>query len=634
MDISEENKSTFSAKAFYDAKEQKLLVKLIKSIKFDNKSNQHLCLVVDISGSMETTDNNNISRIQIVVFVLKIIISMLPNNYHLTIITFNNNTNILFENLQLTEDGKENAKKHIMNLEGENGTMMLNAISCAHKIMNKYKHFNIILLTDGVPSEDNTIEGYKNIEKQGNLHTIGFGSSIDSSIIVELANIGKGIFRYVSDTSMVASNIINFVCYILTSHKNYEITIETKEKNYNFTTPKLQIDDEYEYNLIYDIQDEPINLFVDNIKIPIHYQDISDFSKFYYRLVNILKNFTENFFLIYIFEENITKLYDDFATSQDYDIQRMLQDISYKDKQGELYLASDNLRTWGKHYCYSYYYSLINMIPLSNLNTGDGSEKDVGLETFALTKYIEYRNWGYGIFKDLFKELPQPQPIVSRYYSSNNYSSNPYSSPSSSSYDYYNGSRGCIGENTYIKMPWGARKVSDLKKGDEVYSISLDGRRIISTISCILKINITNPIEVCDLKLDNDKLIITPNHPVANMGCIENDIIRPCNELNWKHPKELVKQRLIKPDELSSVYNISLDSGTGVFVGDYFVCTMAHNILDNQIVSHEFFGTNQVLKSLKRDFPNDFEKGFIETNYDELKCERDENGWVIDIKVK
>jgi hypothetical protein len=52
---------------------------------------------------------------------------------------------------------------------------------------------------------------------------------------------------------------------------------------------------------------------------------------------------------------------------------------------------------------------------------------------------------------------------------------------------------------------------------------------------------------------------------------------------------------------LTAYYNLVLESGHTVRIGNYDVCTLGHGFTDNYAIRHPYFGTHAVLDDLARE---------------------------------
>ena len=86
---------------------------------------------------------------------------------------------------------------------------------------------HILLLTDGEPTlsliPPNGIQGAlrsglaSTHENRVSISSFGFGYSLDSDLLVQVSEVGKGIFGYIPDCSMVATVFINYSSHVLSN---------------------------------------------------------------------------------------------------------------------------------------------------------------------------------------------------------------------------------------------------------------------------------------------------------------------------------------------------------------------------------------------------------------------------------
>ena len=86
----------------------------------------------------------------------------------------------------------------------------------------------------------------------------------------------------------------------------------------------------------------------------------------------------------------------------------------------------------------------------------------------------------------------------------------------------------------------------------------------------------------------------TPNHPVKDKE-------------NWVHPKTL-KEPLMK--NCDCVFSFLLKNRSTIIINDLESATLAHNLSDNDVIEHSYFGTEKVVEDLKQ--LNGWDEGLIE----------------------
>ena len=151
---------------------------------------------------------------------------------------------------------------------------------------------------------------------------------------------------------------------------------------------------------------------------------------------------------------------------------------------------------------------------------------------------------------------------------------------------------GCFHPSSQVLMAGNHFKsIYNIVKGDKI----LDSKGNITSVLCLIKINCKN--NLCSM-VNIDDLIITPYHPIK----INN---------KWIFPKDINYPTEYK---CNNVYNLVLDNNHTIVINNYISCTLGHNITENEVITHEYFGTEKVINDLKQ--ITGFDKGYIELNMD------------------
>lgn len=130
------------------------------------------------------------------------------------------------------------------------------------------------------------------------------------------------------------------------------------------------------------------------------------------------------------------------------------------------------------------------------------------------------------------------------------------------------------------------KKVKNLVKGDIVNTPDGD-----ATVICIVKFKCSEFVFS-----SIGKLLITPWHPIKY-------------DDEWVFPKKLEPISKLITKECDYVYNIVLDKGHIVNIGGILCCTLGHNFTDNDVIKHDFYGTDKVIHELSD--KNGWEDGLV-----------------------
>jgi hypothetical protein len=138
--------------------------------------------------------------------------------------------------------------------------------------------------------------------------------------------------------------------------------------------------------------------------------------------------------------------------------------------------------------------------------------------------------------------------------------------------DYYDRGGGCFGGNSIVHIKGNKFKlVSEIEKGD----ILSNGAKVICVINTIVTSGQKQMVEI-------NGLSITKWHPII----IDNE---------WIFPVERTHAYL---EEINMVYNFVLDSKHIITINDIKCCTLGHNITDNCVISHPYYGTDKIINDL------------------------------------
>ena len=96
-----------------------------------------------------------------------------------------------------------------------------------------------------------------------------------------------------------------------------------------------------------------------------------------------------------------------------------------------------------------------------------------------------------------------------------------------------------------------------------------------------------------------DNLKITPYHPIIEKGE---------NKCNWIYPKDLCISELI---DCSEIYTFVLNNRQSVLVEDFIYATLGHNLENNIVIQHDYFGTNKIIKDLNNIIRSDNGKKYL-----------------------
>jgi hypothetical protein len=123
-------------------------------------------------------------------------------------------------------------------------------------------------------------------------------------------------------------------------------------------------------------------------------------------------------------------------------------------------------------------------------------------------------------------------------------------------------------------------------------------------IVCVLRTRVSKEIKLCEI----NSMLITPWHPVFHRG-------------RWMFPIDICKPVQAYIDY---VYNVVVENGISLLVNDIECIGLGHNIINDPVLQHPYYGTHKVIDDMKNMVG--WENGFIEIM--NFTLDRDSGGYV------
>lgn len=182
--------------------------------KISQRNPTHTIVLLDTSGSMD--DGNKLNNVK---KSLKFLIKFLLPSDFLSLITFNYNSKIVFENVAVNPSTSEAINMTISNLYASGGTNLSAGLFNVKSVLEHCRHSNIktslILLTDGhtnegiVRNEDlmNVIRTIRDVPIHSDItiNSIGYGEDHNANLLKDIAIHGNGGYSIVNDLESVAT---------------------------------------------------------------------------------------------------------------------------------------------------------------------------------------------------------------------------------------------------------------------------------------------------------------------------------------------------------------------------------------------------------------------------------------------
>ena len=533
-----------------------------------------ICLTLDVSYSMDESggipgdvETSAFTRLDVLKHACLCVIECLNASDELCLITFADSSQILLEPTFMNQSNKDKAKNLIKDIRTCGGTNLWGAIKSSIQFTQKWdsKDASVLILTDGEPTVGRTdvIDAMSNFCKEKivspRIHTFGISNQVKSNILYEVSNVyGRGNFHFVSDSSMLYTNVVNFMSNLRTYagdiyvndkfsgpiHRGYTIQLKGNpsdvifvryENADSYLQSPIKEDIDANYKFIYEFS----NTLLESIK----------------KIVSTGKG-EEGFKLMEIFMESITDD-NEFTLSMKVNIY----------DQVKLAMKNEYFNKWGKHYLLSLLSSVKNQM---NTNFKDEMIQNFGGETFNVTK---------SQLDNIVEDVPPPPPSSrynGRYGSGVSTGAGRSPPPLPASMSVFNVPSGpCFQGFNQAKMQDGTYKqVKDIEYGDYVWTPH-GGSKIKYVIQTKCKGGI---VELSNV----NGLMVTPWHPIKY-----DDV--------WTFPKDISGSNI---EVCSDIYSFVLEEHHIMQIGGYEVICLAHGFQEG-ILKHDFWGTNKVIEALK-----------------------------------
>lgn len=503
--------------------------------------------------------------------VITSLYTMLPED-RASIVLFSYDAETITPLQPMTDEIRNVAVNTFKNKSPGGNTNLYSGIKAALAILenrtDKSREATILIFTDGVPNErpplgeEVELQNYvrKNEGNIPSLHTFGFGNTLMSDLLYNLAVIGNGSYNFIPDPSFLGTVFINSIANIFASYtSNTRIFCNNKTINLG----QMQ----YGQNIwqVFDQEDQDVLLTfsqgseLHNILCSETSDDLSSkddiFSRYQY--INTVrdsiklcqsKQFNNAMELVKDCKQKIEQT--------DYGIGLI------KDLEGEILKAVTEryYSEWGKHWLYS----ILRAHELQLRN----NFLDPGVQSYGGNLYRELMQKA----NDIFNSLPPPKPSIKL--------SNTVQCQSMS---YYNSSSNpCFAGDCLVSMSDAKlKKVEDIKKGDLIKTEFGE-----ANVLCVLKTHCKNgEADLMSIYTKNSIMRVTPLHPIKWEG-------------KWVHPIDLIHSGLRATQPCSCVYSFLINGiDHTMIINGIVVITLAHGQTTG-ILDHWYYGTERVSEFL------------------------------------
>ena len=528
-----------------------------------------IAFVKDTSGSMNTEvvlgvekESDGYNMLDIACHGTNVCIKSLRPCDKAAIITFNSRANVIAPLRKMTPGNKGLAKVALAKTRPNGSTNLWDGIRMALDILPN--DGIVCVLTDGAPTvrpsrgEVSAFCDWKDNHPnwKGQLHTFGFGYSLDSKLLMELAREGYGRYSFIPDSSMVGTVFVHAMANIRTTYMSRCMLSVTTNGTIKDIGPHLKTSWGYQIPIgpimfgqrrdyFLTCSDE-YSCHIDNIELEPKGQPnaTNERQRTAIAIYNSLK---------------IRPNLNDFAKS--ITDPKLLEDIHGQWTQA---MEIDHFRRWGQHYLPS--------LAAAHMTQTCNNFLDKGIQTYGGARFHQLR----ASIDDLFNNMPAPRASLREAveYRMQSRGQTIRAAPISMR-EYNNASAPCFAGYCKVTLENNITKtLAACVPGDRIYSPTG-----YATIIKVLK-TMCPTGKTALVKINN--LYVTPWHPIR----LQN---------KWQFPANT--QETIKMRNTEAVYSLLLDQPSCYIEGIECI-GLAHGIENDKVASHPFFGTNKVAKLL------------------------------------
>ncbi len=589
---------------------------------------------IDTSGSMHNPSAeekaDDLSVLDLVKHAVRTAIQTLGDNDYLALVSFESLAHVLLDLTRMDSAGKKLATEKLGDMVPQGGTNIWDALKTSIGIANSHPacaniNTSLWLFTDGAPNENppegimsalGTLLGHKSPPCV--INTFGFGYSLDSKLLYDISEYGNGIFCYLPDCNLVGTTFVNCLCNTLSSAAFRTSLKITNTKNasdlecigYRMKDQTIELGC-VRYGQSRDIllrfkqsaADPPAflvslrtHLGEASVKSILGYKAQSEVglykelsrSVYAEKVLAGLKQHEEDAKSSTEFLNELTTFVASLPSKDDPDVLALMKDlVGVTDAEGRVtkaFSTPERVKRWGGHYVRS----IVRAHQLQECH----NFKDPGVQHYGAGK----------LFKDLqnkadlvFCSLPPPPASLKKEHDDilqllKSLDPAAYSQlsaqvsaaaiaadapPAQNMQEYNDCGGGCFYGATEVDMLDGSRrKICELHKGDRVKN----GAEVVCLVEFPTCGGIAELVEICGVRL-------TPKHPVRINGG------------DWMYPRTLGKAMKTCCD---AVYNVVLDRGHVLNLGETEAVTLGHGLQGNAVVSHEYYGAKKSVEDVKR----------------------------------
>lgn len=638
------------------SQENHVLLSLVPPMKMDGVSRtpSTVVCVIDVSGSMgeeakiktevDSKETYGFTTLDLVKHAMRTIIKSLTKDDKLSLVSFSNSATVVLDLTSMDAEGQKNAMKAVDSLYPDASTNLWDGLYRGMEVLRMrnfkdlQKNAAVLLLTDGMPNVEpprghipQLLKYKEDIggELPGIVNTFGFGYSLDSKLLSEIAEIGKGTYAFIPDGSFVGTIFVNSLSSLLsTVALNVEIGVDTSNlkiedaeflKNFDKSTTNNKLVMKLGSVLFNQRKDVVLPVSFANaenqeLRVSLKYSSpfLENFSSnfscklsntndneatiAYFRIkaANLLLNAVEALrpsqesVNLKAQTEKLNELLKEISTSPVKNSQYITDLLVDLKEQVSIALSTKEFYTkWGKHYLPS--------LARAHLLQQCNNFKDPGVQHFGGEVFRSLRDK----LDNIFMTIPPPEPTIKRQ----------QNVKVSNMQVFYNSCGVCFGANSKVFMADGSKKlVKNVRKGDIICA----GDAETAEVLCVVETKIKE--KRVEMVVFENGLEITPWHPVR-IGNV------------FRFPADLRDVHVV---EAESVYNFVVSKHHIMRINGVDCVTLGHCFKENAVVAHEYFGSEKVVEDLKK--IRGWQQGLVELQGGWIRREQEGFGRIVAIQ--
>jgi hypothetical protein len=548
----------------------------------------NVCCVVDVSGSMGANASLDegtfgISVLDVVKHAIKTIVGMLGPDDRFSLVSFSDMAWVEVPWAPMREDAKRRAMHRVDGLQTLGCTNLWRGLRMALDLCAEVPLSHVLVLTDGQPNispelgETHALKDALVDFRPCTINTFGFGCSLNSDMLSEIALCCSGQFAFIPDASFVGTVFVNFVSHLLCVYA-VDLTVKVDGRTERIGT--LAHGQTRDLAIELSSPDAPVHVVVKYtrdstrhvVRRLINNPDrdaalwpgalLAYLRSFVTLTLNGIENLDGIRNLINIIDHSMEKVNRILETNDETLRTRDAILALRTDLSGQASIAMAYLHTWGRHY-------LISLVHAHRMQMRNNF-KDPGVQFYGGRMFETLKAEGDRIFAS----IPPPVAHVK--------SMACYNNPNSNS---------CFSPDSLVLMDdqctW--THVRDIRRNHRLWTPSGPATVVGVVVS-----------------LTSDALYyvtpgvgLTAHHPYCVPG-----------NPGWRFPVDRCLPRDQGTEKI--VCNFVLDVGHVVNAGGVLCATLGHGLSDDSVIHHDYFGNmTKVLSDLAK-LPGWQEDGFAQ----------------------